>query len=85
MPGNGIGKLALVLQQRTHDLADKPSEIDFGTIQGDMSLVQDFFPKAIPQADYMMCGKGISAGDRVLVVRRGNDFCIVGKIRPGTG
>jgi hypothetical protein len=36
-------------------LDDTPPLLDIGTIQDDMSLLTNQFPKAIPQADYLVC------------------------------
>lgn len=55
MGNEGINKLAGVLQGRMHHVADKPQVLDFGVIQGDMSLLTNKFPQPIPQSDYMVC------------------------------
>lgn len=56
MMGNeGINKLAGVLQGRMRDMGDKPQVLDFGTIQPDMSLLTNRFPKPVPQEDYVVC------------------------------
>lgn len=52
---DGVNKLAGVLQKRTKVLSDKPSVIDVGEIQEDMSLLCNKFPLPIPQSDYMVC------------------------------
>lgn len=55
MGSEGINKLAGVLQGRMHMVAAKPTVLDFGQIQGDMSLLTNRFPRPIPQVDYMVC------------------------------
>ena len=55
MGNEGINKLAAVFQNRMHSMADKPEVLDFGVIQGDMSLLTNRFPRPIPQTDYMVC------------------------------
>lgn len=51
----GINKLASILQGRMHETGKKPQAIDFGEIQGDMSLLTNQFRQPIPQGDYMVC------------------------------
>ena len=51
----GANKLARALQQRFHEMNITPPALDFGTIQGDMSLLTNKFPLPIPQSDYMVC------------------------------
>lgn len=56
-PGIGMNKLARILQgrmNRTKD-ADGALVLDFGTIQGDMSLKTNTFTIPIPRADYHVC------------------------------
>lgn len=55
MGNEGVNKLASVLQNRMHCMNEKPQVLDFGQIQGDMSLLTNQFPKPIPQGDYMVC------------------------------
>ena len=55
MGNEGINRLAGVLQGRMSQMGDKPQVLDFGVIQGDMSLLTNRFPKPIPQKDYMVC------------------------------
>lgn len=55
MGNEGINKLAGVLQGRMRDMGDKPQILDFGTIQPDMSLLTNRFPKPVPQEDYVVC------------------------------
>ena len=55
MGNEGINKLAAVFQNRMHGMTDKPEVLDFGVIQGDMSLLTNRFPRPIPQKDYMVC------------------------------
>lgn len=91
MGNEGINKLASVLQGRMHETGRKPQTMDFGKIQGDMSLLTNQFPKPIPQGDYMVCrqltlavtGK-MKPGDRVLVAWAGDDACVIDVILPGT-
>ncbi len=51
----GINKLAGVLQSRMRSIGEKPRILDFGSIQSDMSLITNRFPKPIPQSDYLVC------------------------------
>ena len=55
MGNEGINRLAGVLQSRMGQMGDRPQVLDFGVIQGDMSLLTNRFPKPIPQKDYMVC------------------------------
>ena len=55
MGNEGINRLAGVLQSRMGQMGDRPQVLDFGVIQGDMSLLTNRFPKPIPQTDYMVC------------------------------
>lgn len=55
MANEGANFLARVMQERTHTLINKPPILDFGTIQGDMSLRTDKFPRPIPQNMYVVC------------------------------
>lgn len=55
MGNEGINRLTEVLQNRMHGLSEKPQVLDFGVIQGDMSLLTNKFPVPIPQSDYMVC------------------------------
>lgn len=86
MGNEGINKLAGVLQGRMHHVADKPQVLDFGVIQGDMSLLTNKFPQPIPQSDYMVCRqiRSRKPGDRVLVAWVGDDCCVVDLVLPGT-
>ncbi len=53
----GLNKLAQVMQQRINRNQEVNSALllDFGTIQGDMSLKTNTFAIPIPQADYHVC------------------------------
>lgn len=53
----GLNKLAQVMQQRMNrnQEANGALVLDFGTIQGDMSLKTNTFAIPIPQADYHVC------------------------------
>lgn len=51
---NGVNKLANTIQERMRDMNDTPPVLDFGTIQGDFSLLTNTFPLPIPQSDYMV-------------------------------
>ena len=53
--GEGINRLARVLDNRIKDHNDVPPVLDFGTIQNDMSLVTNKFPLPIPYTDYTIC------------------------------
>lgn len=55
MGSEGVNKMAAVFQNQMHRIADKPEVLDFGVIQGDMSLLTNRFPRPIPQTDYMVC------------------------------
>lgn len=52
---NGINRFARTIQERMQAMNIKPSVLDFGTIQGDMSLLTNGFPLPIPQSDYLVC------------------------------
>jgi hypothetical protein len=59
----GVNKLAQAMQSRMHGvngLSQQP--LDFGEIQGDMSLLTNRFPLPIPQSDYMVC-RSLTWGD----------------------
>jgi hypothetical protein len=51
----GVNRLARVLDERMKSHDDKPSILDFATIQADMSLLTNKFPKPIPYEDYCVC------------------------------
>lgn len=55
MGNEGINKLAGIMQSRMKKVSDKPQVLDFGVINGDMSLTTNKFPKPIPKSDYMVC------------------------------
>ncbi len=55
MANEGMNELARVLDGRAKGLGDKPPVLDFGTIQGDMGLLTNKFPKPIPYDDYAIC------------------------------
>ena len=55
MGKEGINRLARILDGRTKDHGDKPPILDFGTIQEDMSLLTNYFPRPIPYNDYVIC------------------------------
>ena len=58
MSGNGnpgVNKLGQVLQERMKACGASPLLLDFGTIQGDMSLITNTFPIPIPKTDYTVC------------------------------
>ncbi len=94
----GINRLARTLQGRMHQVGDRPPILDFGKIQGDMSLLTNYFPKSIPQTDYIVCRsvswgaasyvgakfRWLQPGDRVLVAWVGDDACVVDLILPAT-
>ena len=50
-----MNKLAGVFQSRMKSLGGSPRALDFGTINGDMSLTTNGFPQPIPKNDYMVC------------------------------
>ena len=53
--GEGVNRLARVLDGRMKSHNDVPPVLDFGTIQDDMSLVTNKFPRPIPYTDYVIC------------------------------
>ncbi len=55
MGNEGINKLATVFQDRMRQMGERPQTLDFGVIQGDMSLLLNGFPKPIPPQDYLVC------------------------------
>ena len=55
MGNEGINKLAAVFQDRMRQMGERPQTLDFGVIQGDMSLLLNGFPKPIPPQDYLVC------------------------------
>jgi hypothetical protein len=55
MAGEGINRLARLLDGRMKDHDIKPPLLDFGTIQDDMSLLTNNFPLPIPYTDYVIC------------------------------
>ena len=72
MASEGCNRLARILEDRIKDYDDKPPILDFGEIQGDLSLVTNYFPVPIPQSDYIVCrsvlwGGWLQAGSSVLV------------------
>lgn len=62
----GMSKLAGVIDSMIDKRKDKSLILDYGVIQGDLSLVTNTFPVAIPKADYMCCRhlKAIPEKDR---------------------
>lgn len=52
---DGVNRLAGVLQGRMHDMSQLPDILDYGVIQGDMSILLNKFPVPIPQTDYTVC------------------------------
>lgn len=87
MGNEGANLLVSVLQERMHNMMDKPEVLDFGVIQEDLSLLTNRFPKPIPRKDYMVCasptstGVAFRPGYRVLVAWVGDDACVVSTIR----
>lgn len=55
MGSEGINRLTEVMQNRMHGISQRPQVLDFGVIQGDLSLLTNRFPVPIPQSDYMVC------------------------------
>jgi hypothetical protein len=51
----GINKLGQVLQERMKACGASPLLLDFGTIQGDLSLLTNTYPIPIPKTDYTVC------------------------------
>lgn len=52
---DGVNRLANTIQERVQNMNATPPVLDFGTIQGDFSLLTNTFPLPIPQSDYMVC------------------------------
>ena len=79
MASEGVNHLARVMQGRMTELDDKPPFFDFGTIQEDMSLLTDSFPRPIPPQDYVVCRSvALGAADGVLTATQA-----IGKNRSG--
>ena len=53
--GEGVNRLARVLDGRMKSHNDVPPVLDFGTILDDMSLITNKFPRPIPYTDYVIC------------------------------
>lgn len=71
---NGANNLARTLQERIQMMNIGPPVLDFGTIQGDMSLITNNFPLPIPQSDYMVCrAAALGAVNDVLYKTRGTE------------
>ena len=51
----GMSKLGQVLQERMKACGESPLLLDFGAIQGDMSLLTNTYPIPIPKTDYTVC------------------------------
>ena len=51
----GVSKLGQVLQERMKACGASPLLLDFGTIQGDLSLLTNTYPIPIPKTDYTVC------------------------------
>lgn len=51
----GTNKLAQVLSQRMKAEGESPLTLDFGEIQGNMSLLTNTFPIPIPKGEYSVC------------------------------
>lgn len=51
----GASKLGKVLADRMNKQSESPLFLDFGSIQGNYSLVTNTFPKPIPKSDYTVC------------------------------
>ena len=66
---DGFGFLARVIDARSKQHTDSPSDMDFGTIRSDHSLKCDNFPEVIAPEDYTICrSTGARSGSRVLLV-----------------
>jgi hypothetical protein len=58
----GVNKLAQAMQSRMHGVSGLNQQpLDFGTVQGDMSLLTNRFPRPIPQSDYLV-GRSVAWG-----------------------
>lgn len=65
---SGVNHLAQVLTQRMRQEIPTDLILDFGQINGDLSLTTNTFPVKIPPGDYVVCmSSKLSAGSRVLV------------------
>ncbi len=51
----GMSKFAGVIDSMINKRKDESLILDYGVIQGDLSLVTNTFPVAIPKSDYMCC------------------------------
>ena len=51
----GYNMMARALQARMQKVGEGPALLEFGVIQGDMSLLTNKFPLPIPQKDYFVC------------------------------
>lgn len=51
----GYNLLGRVMQERMQYVGKHPPVLEFGVIQGDLSLLTNKFPKPIPQEDYFVC------------------------------
>lgn len=51
----GYNMLGRALQKRMQQVGETPPLLEFGVIQGDMSLLTNKFPMPIPQTDYFVC------------------------------
>lgn len=53
----GTNELAQVIQKRMNQIVEANTQpmIDFGSIQGDMSLLTNLYPVAMPYGTYVVC------------------------------
>lgn len=78
---SGINHLAQVLSRRMQQQIPSDLVLDFGQINGDMSLSTNTFPVKIPQGDYVVCMSAqLSVGSRVLVAWVQSDAVVIDRI-----
>ncbi len=82
MNGDGLNKLANVLDARMRERSDKDLVIDYGTIKKNGYLITDSFQVYIRSDGYhVLASVGtLSENDRVLVAWVGSNAIVVGKI-----
>ena len=75
---DGFSLLAKVLDSRSREHGDTPSDLDFGTIKSDYSLKCDNFPEMIAPGDYTICrSTKADEGSRVLLVWVGDEPVVI--------
>lgn len=75
---SGVNHLAKVLTQRMKQEIPTDLILDFGQINGDLSLTTNTFPVKIPPGDYVVCmSSQLTAGSRVLVAWVQSDAVVI--------